>query len=213
MKVITFAQSKGGSGKSTSCLITAQVLSKKGYNIAVLDADPNEQLVKWQKSSQSKINVIGEITEHNLLSTLKALSDLNQYDFVLIDLEGKASLLTSRAILKSDFVVIPMQASLPDAAQANRIVNLIHDDEEIIGKQIKHAFLMARTSPLIRTKIESEITKQIQKMDYPLFKAQLNERKAFKEIFFEKKTLYDLADAEKAIKNAEEFVQELEEKL
>lgn len=213
MKVIAFAQSKGGVGKSTSCLITAQVLAHQGKKVCVLDADPNNLLVNWKASAETSIEVIGDINENNLIKTINSLDG---YDYVFIDLEGKASLLTSRAILKSDFVVIPMQASLPDASQANRIINLIHDDQDIIGKEIKHSFLMTRTSPLIKTKIENKIVSQIKGIDYPMFNNQLNERIAFKAIFFNKCTLYnlpeDVSGKEKAIKNAEEFVQELVEK-
>ena len=215
MKIISFATGKGGAGKSTSCLVTAQVLAHQKKKVCVLDADPNAQIVSWQEDNDTNISVVGDINERTIIKTI---SEQKEFDYVLIDLEGKASLLTSRAILKSDFVVVPMQASLPDAVQADRIINLIKDDEQILEKEIKHAVLFNRTSPLIKTKIEKQIFNDIKEADYPLFDSQLNERIAYKNIFFDKSDLYNLSGKnvsglDKAISNAEQFVEELERKI
>lgn len=210
MKVIVLSQSKGGAGKSTTALVIAQVLSHKGNKVCVLDADPNLTLLNW-KNEKSPIQVIGDITEGNLVKNLNSLKDL--YDYVIIDLEGTASLLTSRAILKADFVLIPLQASLPDASQANRIIQLIKDDEAIFERPVPHAFIFTRTNSAIKTKLETSIKEEIERADYPLFTSQLNERSAYKAIFYHQCSLYDLPESvsgqEKAIQNAEQVCNEL----
>ena len=40
ISIITFAHHKGGTGKTTSCLNISGFLTKKGYNVLVVDIDP-----------------------------------------------------------------------------------------------------------------------------------------------------------------------------
>ena len=40
MPVITFANPKGGAGKTTTALILANELASKGAKISIIDADP-----------------------------------------------------------------------------------------------------------------------------------------------------------------------------
>jgi chromosome partitioning protein len=40
MPVITFANTKGGAGKTTAVLMLATELARKGYRVTILDADP-----------------------------------------------------------------------------------------------------------------------------------------------------------------------------
>jgi len=49
MPVISFANPKGGTGKSTSALILALELAHRGGKVALIDCDPN-QAEKWRLS-------------------------------------------------------------------------------------------------------------------------------------------------------------------
>ena len=43
MPVITFANAKGGAGKTTAALILATELASRGHRITILDADPQDR--------------------------------------------------------------------------------------------------------------------------------------------------------------------------
>lgn len=211
-KVICMAQTKGGSTKSTTCLCLAQVLARNGHKVLLLDCDPNRTLLNWCDGENQGITVQGGITEGNIVRAI--MNARKEYDFVFLDMEGTANLLVSRAILKSDFVLIPMQPSMPDAIQANRVIELIKAEEEAFERPIPHSFIFTRTSPIIRSKIEQGIEQEIKDAGYPLFKSQLNERAAFKGIFYHKKFIDELeGDQEKAIQNAKEVCSELLERI
>src|SRR5262249_4539754 len=47
MPVIVFSSSKGGCGKTTSSAILGTELALSGATVAMLDADPNKNLVDW----------------------------------------------------------------------------------------------------------------------------------------------------------------------
>ncbi len=46
-KVITFANVKGGSGKSTLCINMAAILIRAGYSVALIDADQQKCSQDW----------------------------------------------------------------------------------------------------------------------------------------------------------------------
>ncbi|GBR17453.1 AAA family ATPase [Gluconobacter frateurii] len=210
-KVIVVSQSKGGSGKSTVCLVVAQILASRGFKVALLDGDPNKTILNWA----GPIDTVGDLTEKNIVGQVN--EKRSEYDFVFVDTEGVGNLLSSRAILKADFVLIPLQASVPDAIQANRVVQLIKDDEEAFERSIPHAFIFTRTNPAIKSKLEKAIRDEIDEAGYPVFQNQLNERSAFKAVFYHNCLLSqlpnDVAGVDKAIQNAEQVADELMEKL
>jgi chromosome partitioning protein len=192
MPVIVTASSKGGAGKSTLTLVLAQALDSMGASVTVIDADPNRPLVRWRAGkSCSTIEVIGDITESNIIRVIREHSATRQ--FVLVDLEGTANRLVSRAITQADLVLIPLQASALDSNEASKAVSLIKEEEETLeGRVIAFRVIMTRTNPLITTKIESKIYKSLSNAEVPLMQTRLHERQAYKAIFVEKVALSEL---------------------
>ena len=48
--IITFANQKGGVGKTTLCALFASYLVGKGHSVAVFDTDPQQSIVKKRAS-------------------------------------------------------------------------------------------------------------------------------------------------------------------
>jgi chromosome partitioning protein len=214
MPVIAVANPKGGAGKSTTALILAQTLALD-YSVAVLDCDMNHPITTWrQGSSRSPIEVIGGITESNVLGLLDEYRTKRQ--FVIVDLEGVASLLMSRALSRAQLVIIPIQASTPDADQAAKALGLIRAEEQSFQRTIPHRVVLTRTaaSKNFATRIQKDIEKELQEANIPTFETQLHERTAFKAIFHYKLSLEELDSkpvekVDKARANAESFTQEV----
>lgn len=206
MPVIVTASSKGGAGKSTMTLVLAQALDSMDATVTIIDADPNRPIVRWRSGkSNSKVEVIGDITESNIIRVIRDHAATRQ--FVLVDLEGTANRLVSRAITQADLVIIPLQASALDSNEASKAVALISEEEETLeGRVIPFRVIMTRTNPLITTKIEKEIYKSLDKAAVPLMRTQLHERQAYKAIFVRRVALNELDGSinglEAAIENA-----------
>jgi chromosome partitioning protein len=214
MPTVVFANPKGGSSKSTSCLILATMLAKAGGSVAILDTDRNQPIADWRTGkSKSPIKVIRnkDVDEDRIVRVIEA--ERKGHEYVFVDTEGSASLLVSRAILRADFVLVPLQASAVDARQASRAVALIKREEEIIGRTIPFRVLLTRTSPLIQTGLEKEIAGVMAKANLPTFKMHLHERQAFKLMFARRLALDELdtskvSGLDKAIANAEALAKE-----
>jgi len=215
MPVIVTASSKGGAGKSTLTLILAQALDAMGASVSIIDADPNRPLVRWRGGkSSSSVNVVGEVTESNIIKIIREHSATRQ--FVLVDLEGTANRLVSRAITQADLVLIPLQASALDSNEASRAVGLIQEEEETLqGRVIPYRIIMTRTNPLITTKIEAGIYRALEEAKVPLMKTRLHERQAYKAIFVRRVALWELDDTinglDAAKDNAERLAAEVVE--
>lgn len=213
MPVIVTASSKGGAGKSTLTLVLAQALDLMGASVTIIDADPNRPILRWRAGkSTSKIQVIGDVTESTIIKLIREHSAVRQ--FVLVDLEGTANRLVSRAITQASLVLIPLQASALDSNEASRAVGLIHEEEEALGgRTIPFRIIMTRTNPQITTRIESGIYKALGQAGIPLMNTRLHERQAYKAMFVHRQTLIELNDTvnglEAARANAERLADEV----
>ena len=213
MPVVVTASSKGGAGKSTLTLVLAQALSAMGATVSIVDADPNRPLLRWRGGkSKSSIHVIGDVTESNIIKVIREQSAGRQ--FVLVDLEGTANRLVSRAITQADLVLIPLQASALDSNEAGRAVGLIREEEETLdGRVIPYRVIMTRTNPLITTKIEAGIYQALADAKIALMKTRLHERQAYKAIFVRRVALGELDGnvngLSGAIENAERLAEEV----
>lgn len=209
MPVIVTASSKGGAGKSTLTLVLAQALDDMGGTVTIIDADPNRPLVRWRAGkSSSAVEVVGNVTESNIIKVIREYSGTRQ--FVLVDLEGTANRLVSRAITQADLVLIPLQASALDSNEASRAVGLIQEEEEALeGRTIPYRIVMTRTNPLITTKIEAGIYKALGDADIQLMNTRLHERQAYKAIFVRRLALAELDDSINGLEGARDNAERL----
>lgn len=214
MPVICAANPKGGAGKSTTILAIATALAQQGGTVTIIDADPNKPITDWRKGlSKLPLKVISDATEANIRDLINTAAAEAQ--FVFVDLEGTASRLASRAIIRADLTLIPLGGSALDAKQAARAVGLVRESEEDIGRKINFTLAFNRTSPppFIR-RIEREITTQMLENELPVLKTHLYRREAYNAMFMERTSLFELNPAkvnglEAAIDNAIQLTEEV----
>ena len=58
-KVVTVAQQKGGSGKTTVAVNLAVEFSRRGLRVALLDTDPQGSLGRWFLSRRARLGEAG----------------------------------------------------------------------------------------------------------------------------------------------------------
>ena len=199
MPVISFANPKGGSGKTTLAMVLAQELAHQGSQVAVVDADPNAIIAKWAQAREDEgravpFKVVARPTEGELVSTITELS--KTYPFVLIDVEGTASRMVTRAFSRSNLVLVPLNPSPIDAGLAASAVKLIHEEGEALERQIPFRLVYSRVNAVIATKSYQRISKAIDDAELPTLSTSLVERAAFRDIFDFGKTLQELTSSE-----------------
>ena len=203
---------------TTAATILATVLAERGASVAVIDADPNKNVVDWSHlpGKPANLSVTGEVGEETIVDAIEEAA--GRAAFVIVDLEGAANLLVSYAISLADFVVIPMQGSQLDAKQAARQMKLIASQERISGRSIPFAVLMTRVSPAIQPKTQRHIEDRFRELAVPVLETRLYDREAFRAIFSFGGSVAGLADKgvsnlTAAIANADAFAGEIVEHI
>ena len=214
MPTIVFASPKGGAGKSTSAVLLATELALKGASVTVIDADPNKPVSQWaaREGRPENLTVISDISEKTIIDEMETAA--RQTSFVVVDLEGTASMMVAYAISRADLVVIPTQGSQLNASEAAKAVKLVRQQEKAFGKKIPYAVLFTRTSSALRPRTLRNIQEQFVKHGVRAFETQNHERDAYRALFSFGGTLSSLNPAEvrnidAAVINARAFAGEL----
>ena len=169
MPTIVFASPKGGAGKSTSAVVLATELAQKGASVTVIDADPNRPVSQWAKrpGCPQNLEVLGDTSEATIIDAIEDAAAKTA--FVVVDLEGTASMTVAYAISRANLVIIPTQGSQLDAAEAAKAIRLIRQQEKAFVRRIPYAVLFTRTSTAIRPRTFRHIQGEFVQHDVPAF--------------------------------------------
>lgn len=186
MPVVVAANPKGGSGKTTLMLTLALSYAALGHRVAVVDADPNQIIANWvaHRVAQGR-SVPFTLAETPAESSLvRVIEDqAARQDLVLIDLEGTASRMTSRAFARAHLVLVPLMPSAMDAGLAGQAVELIREEGEALQREIPFRLVISRAPAAVATRSLTRILAGIGEAGLPLLGQELRERAAFREIF------------------------------
>jgi chromosome partitioning protein len=215
MPVVVIASPKGGSGKSTSAVLLGTELAHAGAQVTMLDCDPNHSLTLWGERGQlpPRITLLSDVSESSIVRTIQ------KYDadggIVVVDLEGVASRLVSRAISQADLVLTPMRATTLDATIGVRTLALIAEEEEALGRPIRHAIVFTMTRA-IESKQHRGIEASLIGQGVDVVQPPLMERAAFSALFEFGGNLRSMpaqGRMEEAVKNASAFAQAIYQRL
>lgn len=214
MPVISFANAKGGAGKTTAALLLATELAHQGFRVTVIDADPQRWITQWRDVSGPvrNIDVVSEVSVASLQCHLRELK--SQTDFFVIDLAGARDALVTTALGLSDHVMIPVQGSAMDAKGAAQILDLLALLKEKANLDIPHSVVLTRVTSMVTTKAMVAIKGLLAARGVNVLDTPIGERIAFKELFETGGSLHTLdpqkvSNVDKAKENARAFADEV----
>lgn len=214
MPVICAANPKGGAGKSTTVLAIASVLAHEGASVSIIDTDKNRPHTDWRTGdSKLNLNIVDDATESNIRDLISREEERSA--FVFIDLEGTASRLASRTLMRSDLILVPLGGSALEARQAARAIELIKESEEDVGRALNFRLSFNRTSPPpFTTRVERTIAQQLFEHGLPVLNTHLHRREAYNSMFLKRLSLFELDPGEvsnigNAIENAHALTAEV----
>lgn len=218
MAVVVFSSPKGGAGKTTAATVLATELAQQGATVTVIDADPNQNVMDYAKLGDlpPTMKVVGGVTEETIIDQIDEAAA--ESSFVIVDLEGTASLMSGYAISQADLVIIPVQGSQMDAKQAARQIKQVKGQERVARRPIPYVILFTRTNPAIQPKTLRFIDESFKERDIPVMETQLYDREVFRALFSFGGTLAGLADKgvsnlDTGLRNARSFTAEVVERL
>ncbi len=174
--VITVAQQKGGSGKTTLAVHLAVHFLCAGRSIAVLDTDPQGSLGRW---FMARVERTGGAPQMEF-STASAwgvgyeVTKLSkEFDMVFIDTPPKADSDLRPALREADLVLVPVAASALDLWATESVLDLV-------DRTRKPALMVLnRTRP--GTRVFTETAAAVRELPAPAADAVLGNRVVYAE--------------------------------
>jgi chromosome partitioning protein len=192
--VIAAANSKGGSGKSTTILILAGEYAAQGYRVHVIDADPRKRLVRWAQAGAKPDSV--SVSEAGVRTMRDEIEKAREAaDVVLIDVEGTANAALTLAVAYANLVIVPAEISPPDVEDGLATIKLVQDMAHAARRQIPHGFLWSNVPPAIRSREMINLEAQVAEARIPVL-GRVYQRAAFAALFSFATTLDRLPPSE-----------------
>lgn len=127
-QIITVAQQKGGSGKTTVTANLATALRAAGHSVALVDLDPQGSLGRWFMTRIEAEPALCDRLEFATSSAwgvsyeVRKLAD--SHDYVLIDTPPKADSDLRPALRCADLVIVPVAVSHVDLWATESVLDL-----------------------------------------------------------------------------------------
>jgi len=172
-KVITIAQQKGGSGKTTLAANLAIALLGQGKSVAVLDIDPQGSLGRWFMTRYEVMEDPGiEFATSSAWGTRYECDKLSRSnDYVFIDTPPKIDADLRPALRVSDLVLVPVSASHLDLWATESVLELAERERR------RAKVVLNRVNS--RARVTAEVTAGVEELTAPRTETTLGSRVAF----------------------------------
>lgn len=199
MKVISVLNFKGGVAKTTISTHLARALQLRGYDVVLVDSDPQGSSRDWAASNpEQTVPVIG-IDRPTIERDLKNVA---HKEFVVIDGAPQSQALAVSAMKVSDLVIIPVQPSPYDIWAASELVELIKQRIELTDGKLQAALLITRA--IKGTKLSGEVRDALLEFGLPILNTAICQRVIYPSSAAEGRTVLDKepsGEASKEINN------------
>jgi chromosome partitioning protein len=126
-QVITVAQQKGGSGKTTLAINLAVEFSRQGLKIALLDTDPQGSLGRWFMARRDRLGDPGmDLSTASAWGVSYECEKLRKTtDLVIVDTPPKVDADLRPALREADLVLVPVASSHVDLWATDGVLDLV----------------------------------------------------------------------------------------
>ena len=128
-KIITFANQKGGSGKTTLSVNLAVLWSNSQYSVAVIDADNQKSLTFWleaRKKYYGEDNIGIDSYSYDASTITESVKKIKRkYDFIIIDSPPSITFDTIQILQSVDRVFVPILPSPIDLMATIPFLSLV----------------------------------------------------------------------------------------
>lgn len=174
-QVLTIAQQKGGSGKTTLAANLAVEFLARGKSVAVIDTDPQGSLGRWFMTRLEHMEEPGlEFATASAWGVDYEVRKLGRdHDLVLIDTPPKADNDLRHALRAADLVLVPIAASAVDLWATEGVLDL--------ADRTSARTLAVLNRARAGTKLTDTMGKEISGLDTPTAKTVIGNRVIFAE--------------------------------
>jgi chromosome partitioning protein len=181
--IISITNLKGGVGKSTLSQNLAVAFAQEGKKVCLADTDSEQQTsVKWSSMRGEDLKPIPVYLINPEKITEEILTLKKNYDVVLIDGTPALTELTTRIVILSDFVLVPVLPSIADVWALDTFLKRFKEakmTKESLGATVKIAMILNRFSE--KTNLDKEVQDALKNFDLLLFDSKISNLVAYRE--------------------------------
>lgn len=183
--IITFASSKGGVGKSTSCACLAGALAHKGHSVHIVDLDGNHTIARWLKQTEASPKAITVSTPdpQTLTEHLEEIAARSMPDYILLDIAGSYERAITVAMARAHLTIIPAAPTEADLFEAARVAHHLRSIFAAFQREPLFRLLLTQVQPLA-SHAQAHAIREVERLALPRFDAMLTHRAAYQEIGF-----------------------------
>ena len=172
-RVITVAQQKGGSGKTTIAANLAVAYARAGKSVALMDIDPQGSLGRWfMTRHQAGLAEGMEFATASAWGVTYECDKLRKsHDIIIIDTPPKIDSDLRPALRESNLIIVPVSASQVDVWATDGVLELAaREDRDVmlVLNRVKSG-----------TKVLEEVEKAVKGLKAPRAKTALGQRVAY----------------------------------
>ncbi|MBF0786026.1 partition protein [Muribacter muris] len=187
MKVISVLSQKGGSGKSTISINIARCLQLKGYNVVLIDTDPQASAREWGAISSEEFFPVYGCDKGVSEKEIKQLEKVA--DFAVIDGAPRIEKSMADAIRLSNFILIPLKPSQFDIWACKDSIELVQTRMQI-DERLKAGLVLSQTNK--QTNLTKEVLQFIdENFDIPLLSQSTGLRVSYAEVLSDGRTVFE----------------------
>jgi len=177
--VITVAQQKGGTGKTTLAANIAAALAP-GLRVVLLDIDPQRTLTRWHALRMARPTPapalgFSDVAGWRLAAELDRLR--RSHDVVVIDSPPQVDTDAKLAVRGADLVLIPVQPSPPDIWAAEAMLKLAASERRVARLVLNRVPAASRLRDAVRADIAARAL--------PVLRSELGNRTGYALAFAE----------------------------
>ncbi|MFZ7216073.1 ParA family partition ATPase [[Pasteurella] aerogenes] len=187
MKVISVLSQKGGSGKTTLSINIARCLQLKGFEVALIDTDPQASAREWNARAGDDFFPVFACDKGISEKEIRVLG--RQADFLIIDGAPRIEKNMTDSIKFADYILIPLKPSQLDIWACQDSIELVQARMQVNDK-LKAGLVISQTNK--QTNLAKDVIEFIgEKFEIPLLEGSTAVRVSYAEVLSLGNTVFE----------------------
>ncbi|RMC36543.1 ParA family partition ATPase [Paracoccus alkanivorans] len=175
-RIITVAQQKGGSGKTTLAVNLAICLHRMGHSVALVDTDPQGSMGRWfieRMEARGEDEALDFSTSSAWGASYESEKLKKRFDFVIVDTPPKIDSDLRPALRVADLVIVPVATSHVDLWATEGVLDLARREKSPV------MVVLNRVRP--NTRLAAEVAEKAAELGAMVADTQIANRVAYAE--------------------------------